>query len=65
MIINRKYNADYVSSWEIYGESTDVKPTVANGMEEGIPDMSVFVEFDTGEAYYYNKETDEWNVIGG
>lgn len=65
MIINRKFDTERVSTWEIFGNSTDEKPTVANGTEESIPDMSIFVELDTGEGYYYDKETDTWNIIGG
>lgn len=65
MIINKKYDATHVSTWEILGKSTDEKPTVANGAKESIPDMSIFVEFDTGDAYYYNSSTDTWNIVGG
>lgn len=65
MVINRKYDTDRVSTWEILGKSTEQKPTVANGAEEIIPDMSIFVELDTGEGYYYTKSTDTWAAIGG
>ena len=41
---------------EIIGLSTDTKPTNAN-----IND--VFVEFDTGDAYYWDGSA--WQVIGG
>lgn len=64
MKINKKYNTTFASTWEIFGNSTEEKPTVANGSEEGIPDMSIFVELDTGDGYYYDKDTDTWNIIG-
>lgn len=65
MVVNRKYETERVSTWEILGNSTEEKPTVANGANEAIPDMSIFVELDTGEGYYYNKTTDTWITIGG
>jgi hypothetical protein len=65
MVINKKYDATHVSTWEILGKSTDQKPTVANGAEEPVPDMSIFVELDTGDGYYYTKSTDTWAAIGG
>jgi hypothetical protein len=65
MVVNRKFNTDYASNWEFYGESSETKPTMANGYEEGIPDKSLFMELDTGEGYYYNKDTDSWAKIGG
>ena len=43
MVINRKHDAEHVSTWEILGKSTDEKPTVANGAKESIPDMSIFI----------------------
>lgn len=65
MIINEKYDTTRASTWEYRGTSSEVKPTVANGAKEIPPDMSIFVEFDTGEAYYYNKANDVWMIIGG
>ena len=41
---------------EIFGKSTDTKPTDAN-----INDM--FIELDTGDAYYWDGLS--WQVIGG
>ena len=41
---------------EILGVSTDTKPT-----DVDINDM--FIELDTGNAYYFNGST--WEVIGG
>jgi hypothetical protein len=41
---------------EIFGKSTDSKPTNAN-----INDM--FIELDTGDAYYWDGLS--WQVIGG
>lgn len=65
MIINRKYDTGRVSTWEIFGKSSDEKPTVANGAEEIAPDGSIFVELDTGEGYYYDSTADTWDIIGG
>ena len=41
---------------EIFGYSTDIKPTDAN-----INDM--FIELDTGDAYFWDGLS--WQVIGG
>lgn len=41
---------------EIFGKSTDSKPTDAN-----INDM--FIELDTGDAYYWDGSS--WQLIGG
>lgn len=41
---------------EIFGKSTDAKPTDAN-----INDM--FIELDTGEGYFWDGSA--WQVIGG
>ena len=65
MVINRKFTADYVSTWEYYGESSETKPTMANGSEDLIPDNSIFMEMDTGDVYYYKKATDSWSKLGG
>lgn len=65
MVINKKYNTDYASTWEFFGESSETKPTVANGAEEIAPDNSMWVELDTGEVYYYSKANDNWSVFGG
>jgi len=63
MVINKKFNTDFASTWEIFGLSTEVKPTVANGGDP-VPDKTIFVELDTAEGYYYEKDTDTWNTIG-
>ena len=41
---------------EIFGKSTDSKPTDAN-----INDM--FIELDTGDAYYWDGS--DWQIVGG
>lgn len=41
---------------EIYGKSTDTKPTNVN-----VNDM--FIELDTGDAYFWNGSA--WEKIGG
>ncbi len=66
MVINKKYNTDFASTWEIFGDSTEVKPTTATVASEKdlVPDHSIFVELDTGDGYYYDKATDTWIIIG-
>ena len=41
---------------EYYGLSTDVKPTIANGVTQG----STFKEVDTGDVYIFLGE--QWNL---
>ena len=65
MIVDKKFDANHVSTWEYRGVSSETKPTVANCAKEIPPDMSIFVELDTGDAYYYKKATDTWAVVGG
>ena len=45
---------------EIAGKSTDTKPT----SEEWVTG-SVFIEVNTGKAYFYEEEADTWNAAGG
>lgn len=63
-IINRKRDAKHVSTYEYYGTSMDVKPTIAGG-ETDIADYSMYLELDTGDVYYYIADTDSWDVLGG
>ena len=65
MVVNRKFNTDFASNWEMLGESSEVKPTMANGYEEHIPDNTLFLELDTGDTYYYKADTDTWAKMGG
>ena len=44
---------------EAAGLSTDEKPA------EKVATGSVFVEVDTGKAYFYNETAEEWAEIGG
>ena len=50
---------------ELYGLSTDTKPTgkLANGLD--IPNAAAFLEIDTGDLYLYDAENEEWNLLGG
>lgn len=41
---------------EIFGKSTDTKPTDVN-----VNDL--FIEFDTGDAYYWDGLA--WQIVGG
>ena len=45
---------------EVYCKSTDTKPT----SEEWVTG-SVLIEVDTGTAYFYEEEADEWHQVGG
>ncbi len=65
MIIDHKLDATRVSTWEIRGDSSETKPTIANGATEIPPDQSMFLEMDTGEIYYYKRSTDSWEIFGG
>lgn len=45
--------------YEFMGLSTDTKPTVNYG-NEAIENGDRFLEIDTGNVFFYNKETDAW-----
>ena len=45
---------------EVYCKSTDTTPT----SEEWVTG-SVLIEVDTGKAYFYEEEADEWHQVGG
>lgn len=50
------------NTMEIYGLSTDAKPThEIEGM--AIPNGSVFIEIDTGKGYMYSEATHEWKEV--
>ena len=48
-------------SADIRGLSTDTKPTDANG--DNVPHGSTFIEFDTGDCYMFDKNTDTWYLM--
>ena len=39
---------------EIYGESSETKPT------ESIATGSLFIEVDTGDAYFFSESSNDW-----
>ena len=41
---------------ELFGKSTAVKPTL------NVKENDIFVEFDTGDAYYFDGA--EWKILG-
>ena len=45
-------------SGDLRGLSTDTKPTTANG--DDVSHGTTFIEFDTGDCYMYDKNTDSW-----
>lgn len=51
-----KYNTGF---YLLCGLSTDEKP-IATFNEMGIPNMSIFIEIDTGIKYYYDAINREW-----
>ena len=46
-----------VMTAELYGLSTDTKPTLE------IPNGSVFIEIDTGNVFFFNGSTNVWVSI--
>lgn len=46
---------------EFYGKSTDEKPTEQNG--GNIINGSIYVEIDTGRAYFYDAEMKMWTPV--
>ena len=44
---------------EIYGLSTDEKPTVTF-QNHKIINASLYIEMDTGNAYFYDEENAQW-----
>lgn len=43
----------------LYGLSTDQKPT------DGIGNGSIFIEMNTGKAYFFNGASSTWLEVGG
>ena len=56
-IVERKFT-DQKKYVELYGLSTDTKPTT------GIVTGSVFVEVNTGKAYLFNEDSSQWVEVG-
>jgi hypothetical protein len=58
-IISTKIVGDGINYIEVAGLSTDTKPA------EKVATGSVYLEVDTGKAYFYNETAEEWTEIGG
>ena len=58
-IITKKLQDDDVNYYEFSGLSTDDKPT------SNIATGSVFLEVDTGSAFFFDEESSEWIQVGG
>lgn len=43
--------------YEVYGKSTDTKPT-------DVPNGSIFIEMDTSKIYFFNENEAEWLAWG-
>ena len=48
---------------EILGSSSDTKPTTANNPK--LKQNDLFIELDTGDAYYWDEATQNWIIVGG
>ena len=46
---------------EIFGTSADTKPTNVTNPKLKVNDL--FIEFDTGDAYYWDGS--DWQIVGG
>lgn len=46
----------------LYGLSTDTKPTREYN-NSSIVNGSVFIEMDTGDAYFYDEENELWKEV--
>ena len=57
MLVREPQNDD-IHYVELAGLSTDEKPT-------GFATGSLFMEVDTGDAYFYDEEGAEWIKVGG
>lgn len=47
-------NGEAVYHREMYGDSSETKPT------ESIATGSLFIEVDTGDAYFFNESSNTW-----
>ena len=47
-------NSNNDSVWELYGKSSDIKPT------SRIPNGSTYYEMDTGKVYIFDEEDAKW-----
>ena len=50
--------ADGITYIEAAGLSTDAKPTT------GVATGSVFIEVDTGKAFFFNEDAGTWTEVG-
>lgn len=57
--IVKKLQNDDINYYEFSGLSTDTKPT------SSIATGSVFIEVDTGAAFFFDEESGEWIEAGG
>ena len=51
--------ADGTTYVEMYGLSTDTKPT------DGIQNGSLFIEMDSGDCYFFDGDSEDWIQAGG
>ena len=47
-------NPNRTLTWEIYGKSSDAKPT------EDVPNASVFYEMDTKKIFMFDEDSKTW-----
>lgn len=53
--IGGKFNVTGTNACEIYGLSTDTKPT-----DDSIKNGYAFIEMDTGKLYFYDEAGTQW-----
>ena len=58
-ILSESSSGERIRYFEFAGTSTDTKPT------EEVGTGSVFLEVDTGNAYFYNEDDESWVLVGG
>lgn len=63
-VMNKGKDTRYASTNEYLGVSTDTKSTISGGAKS-VADLSLYIELDTGDVYYYDAGTDTWAEFGG
>ena len=51
-------NTALETGWDLRGLSGDTKPTGAQ-----VPNGSSFLEMDTGNVYFWDKENEQWRAV--
>ena len=59
--ISKIENSNNIAKVELYGLSTDEKPTKMG--DNNIANGSLFIEVDTGKFYLYDLENEQWHEV--